>query len=400
MRAGHRFTDFRKPGVAVLTGVGVKRVEESSFLVVMNGSPDSPPAYGVRDFLAARAHEVTVINHPLNREDPPEHGVALWRRGELVEERTLRRPSRPPLTYAIDALTPFVRPRVDGWIGFNNLSAVHGIARRRLGLVGRVAYWAVDFVPERFGAGSPLTRLYDRADRFAATHSDLRVELTTVARDARAERLGLGNDASPTHIAPVGVWLDRIERTPADAWRTRNVVFIGHLVPRQGVATLLEAIALLPDVNLTIAGRGPEEDRLRRLSAELGIPDRVRFVGFISDHREVERLAASAAVAAAPYATDMQSFTKYADPSKLRTYTGAGLPIVTTDVPPNAHELAREAGASVVAYEPRAIADAIAAILASPEKWQRRRAAALAYAEGFDWSRIVPEALNALGFRA
>ena len=182
----------------------------------------------------------------------------------------------------------------------------------------------------------------------------------------------MDNDASPTHIAPVGVWLDRIERTPEDAWRTRNVVFIGHLVPRQGVATLLEAIALLPDVNLTIAGRGPEEDRLRTLTAELGIADRVRFVGFISDHREVERLAASAAVAAAPYATDMESFTKYADPSKLRTYTGAGLPIVTTEVPPNAHELEREAGASVVTYEPRAIADR------SPRYSPRRRSGSAA----------------------
>jgi glycosyltransferase involved in cell wall biosynthesis len=289
---------------------------------------------------------------------------------------------------------------VNAWLGFSNLSALHGIARRRAGLAGAVAYWAVDFVPDRFGPGSPLSHVYDRIDRIAATRADLRVELTAAARDAREDRLGLGKDGARTHVAPVGIWLDRVERAPEDGWRTRKVVFIGHLVPRQGVATLIEAIVLLPDVTLDVAGRGPEEEALRALVEARGVKDRVRFVGFLSDHRDVERLVASAAVAAAPYATDMASFTKYADPSKLRTYTGAGLPVVTTDVPPNAAELAREAGASVVPFEARPLAAAIAEILASPDEWQRRRAAALAYAEGFDWGRIVPEALLQLGFEA
>ncbi len=376
----------------------MKPVEQSSFLIVANGNPDSPPASGVRDFLASNARELTTIFHPLNRDDPPVHHIARWQGGKQIEGRSLRRPSRPPLTYAFDALVPFVRPRVDGWLGFSNLSALHGLSRRRAGLAASVAYWAVDFVPDRFGAGSRLSQLYDRIDRAAATRADLRVELTAAARDARAARLGLGAAASPTHVAPGGIWLDRIERAPEDAWRSRRVVFIGHLVPRQGVAKLIEAIALLPDVTLDIAGRGSEEEALRALAAELGIGDRVHFLGFLSDHREVERLVASAAVAAAPYATDMESFTRYADPSKLRSYTGAGLPIVTTDVPPNAHELEREAGASVVAYEPEPMAAAIREILASPEEWQRRRAAALSYAEGFDWGRIVPEALGKLGF--
>lgn len=378
----------------------MRTVEESSFLIVANGTPDSPPASGVRDYLAATARELTTVFHPLNRDDPPVHRVARWRSGEQVEERELKRPSRPPLTYATDVLAPLVRPRVDGWLGFSNLSALHGIARRRAGLAGRVAYWAVDFVPDRFGPGAPLSRIYDRIDRLASTRADLRVELTAAAREGRAERLGLGEDAAPTHVAPVGIWLNRIERAPEDGWNTRKVVFIGHLVPRQGVATLVEAVALLPDVTLEIAGRGPEEERLRALAAERGVADRVRFLGFLSDHRDVERLVASAAVAAAPYATDMESFTKYADPSKLRTYTGAGLPIVTTNVPPNADELAREAGASVVPFRAEPMAAAIAEILASPEGWQHRREAALTYAEGFNWARIVPEALAKLGFSA
>lgn len=377
----------------------MRSISASSFLLVANGHADSPPASGVRDYLAERAARLTTIFHPLNAEDPPIHSISEWRDGRLVKQRSLRLPSRPPATYLLDAVAPLRRGRHDAWLGFSNLSALHGVARRRAGLAGKVAYWAVDFVPERFGAGTTLTRLYDSVDRRAATAVDLRVELTAAARDARGERLGLGPAAAPTHVAPVGIWLDRIQRAPEDAWASRRVVFIGHLVPRQGVDALVRAVALVPDVRLDIAGRGPEEERLRALARRLGVDERVSFLGFLADHEEVERLVASGSVAAAPYADDTGSFTRYADPSKLRTYTGAGLPIVLTDVPPNARELERLAGAEVVAYEPESIAEGIRRILGSPEEWRERRSAALAYSAGFDWREIVPRALERLGFR-
>src|SRR5581483_8918485 len=117
-----------------------------------------------------------------------------------------------------------------------------------------------------------------------------------------------------------------------------------------------------------------------------------------SVHRDVERLVASASVAAAPYATRMESFTRFADPSKLRTYAAAGLPIVLTDVPPNARELEREAGAVVVEDTPEAVAAGIGSILADPDEWRRRSAAATAYAQRFDWAVIIPAALERLGF--
>lgn len=362
--------------------------------------PDSPPASGVRDYLRDAGATLTTVFHPLTPEQGGIHVVSKYRDGMLVGTREIRLPSRPPLTYAIDPFVPLVPGRADVWLGFNNLAAARGLVARRLRRASKVVYWAVDFVPDRFGSRSPLTRAYDALDKACARRVDLRVELTTAARDARADRLGLAADAAPTQIAPVGVWFDRVEKVPEDGWRGRRVVFIGHFVPRQGVTTLLEAIALLPDVRLELAGRGPLESELRDRAASLGLGDRVTFHGYLADHRDVERLVASASVAAAPYVADAGSFTRFADPSKLRTYTGAGLPVVTTDVPPNASELARDAGAEVVADDPRSIAEGIALILDSPEEWQRRRAAALRYASGFDWGRIVGGTFERLGYES
>ena len=166
---------------------------------------------------------------------------------------------------------------------------------------------------------------------------------------------------------------------------------------------MVDALELLTErgveLEVEIAGRGPEEEALKAQVSRAGLDSRVRFVGFLSDHQDVESFVASASVAVAPYDTEVESFTRYADPSKLRSYTAAGVPVVLTDVPPNAHELAEHAGAEVVPDTAEGLADGIERALGPAEEWQRRRAAALEYSKGFDWSVIVPEALAKVGFR-
>ena len=61
----------------------------------------------------------------------------------------------------------------------------------------------------------------------------------------------------------------------------------GRLDPVKDYETMLRAFALLPAASrLAITGEGPEEQALRGLSRELGIAERVRFLGFVS---EIER---------------------------------------------------------------------------------------------------------------
>ena len=381
-----------------------RRIEAGAFTLVYNGAPDSPPASGVRDFLRRRrAARVTTIVQPLQREDDPRRRVTVYEpdRAPVVTELPYV-PARPPLTYALDPVLPLWPERTDCWIGFNNLAAARGLAQRRLGRADTVVYWAVDFVPDRFGRGM-LTRVYDRLDAFVCRKVNLRVDLSQAALEGRNARHGFrAGDAAPAAVAPIGAWLDRLPTTAEDGWRARRVIFLGHLVPRQGVGTLVEALALLAergvDFEAEIAGRGPLEEELRRTVAERNLDRRVRFVGFLSDHRDVERFVASASVAVAPYDTDAESFTRYADPSKLRSYTAAGVPVVLTDVPPNAGELAAEAGAEIVPFTAEGIAAGIGRALASPDEWRLRREAALGYSRRFDWNAIVGATLEKVGF--
>jgi glycosyltransferase involved in cell wall biosynthesis len=254
--------------------------------------------------------------------------------------------------------------------------------------------WSVDFTPDRFGRGGLLTRAYDRTDRFCCLHTDARVELSEAAREARDLRHGIAKDAVPTHVVPMGTWLDRVPTTPPDAFGRRRVVFLGHLVPGKGVEILLDALATL-DVSADIVGGGPLEESVRRRAAELG--DRICVHGFVREHRDVERILAEASLAVAPYTPDEGTYTRWADPGKLKAYLAAGLPIVVTDVPPNAQELEREGGAEVVDYDAAAIAEAILRGLAFPEHWRERHEAALTYARRFDWNSLLSDLLEKLG---
>ena len=204
-------------------------------------------------------------------------------------------------------------------------------------------------MPERFGRGL-LTRVFDRVDSpvLQARRSARRVVLRSARRperpsspDAgrggarpRRSRRRLAVTASRRAEGRVEEKASHLPRASRAAPGCRPADRGASLLDRRGV-----------EFEAQIAGRGPSESELREAVSQAGLDGRVSFVGFLSDHRDVEAFVAAGSVAVAPYDTEVESFTRFADPSKLRSYTAAGLPIVLTDVPPNAGELEREAGA-------------------------------------------------------
>ncbi len=58
---------------------------------------------------------------------------------------------------------------------------------------------------------------------------------------------------------------------------------LGRFVPTKGFDTLLRAVAATPHLWLWLVGDGPDRADLERLVQELGIADRVRFIGWVSE---------------------------------------------------------------------------------------------------------------------
>jgi glycosyltransferase involved in cell wall biosynthesis len=120
-------------------------------------------------------------------------------------------------------------------------------------------------------------------------------------------------------------YVGRRPPAPGQPWR---LLFVGQLSPIKNVDVLLRAIACFgPDVPIQLELvfhvdlQGPE---LRRLTADLGIEDRVRFVGQV-DHEELPAYYAQAHALVLPSRSE-------ALPSVITEATLSGLPVIASAV--------------------------------------------------------------------
>lgn len=87
------------------------------------------------------------------------------------------------------------------------------------------------------------------------------------------------------HFCPLPVFV------PSDSFVVGNVK---TLAPKYGIDILIRAFARVVENNpsvlllLKIAGKGPQEEELKQLAKDLGIEDKVDFVGYIQNEKLVE----------------------------------------------------------------------------------------------------------------
>ncbi len=85
-----------------------------------------------------------------------------------------------------------------------------------------------------------------------------------------------------------------------DAQREPIVLFVGRVTPQKGLRYLIRAMALVRrPARLIVAGDGYEMPRIRVLSEELGLSDRVEYAGILG-REEVDRLYRRATVLVVP----------------------------------------------------------------------------------------------------
>jgi len=89
----------------------------------------------------------------------------------------------------------------------------------------------------------------------------------------------ISNFTSTEQVAPV-------DRAAFDTPRDAPVVMsMGRFVPRKEFALLTAAVAKLPGVYLWLAGEGEELENVKKVASDLGVTDRVRFLGWQKDTR-------------------------------------------------------------------------------------------------------------------
>ncbi len=110
----------------------------------------------------------------------------------------------------------------------------------------------------------------------------------TVCHALKDEMVGLGVPSD--RIVPLrnGVDLTLFRPVERDTVRqslgmTRfTLLSVGLLEPRKGHNLVIEALTRLPEIDLRIAGTGPDRQKLEKLAQNLGVADRVRFLGSLA----------------------------------------------------------------------------------------------------------------------
>ena len=207
----------------------------------------------------------------------------------------------------------------------------------------------------RWGAAEVVEARLDRAVVRAA-----RLVIANSHMAAAELRAHHGIPEERLRVIHNGVELDRFR--PLGAPR-RVVGFLGSGYARKGLDVLLAALAQLPGVSLEVAGRERRTGRYQRLAERLGVGDRVRWLGALS---EPEAWLASLGVMALP--------TRY-DPfaNACLEALACGVPVVSTSANGAAEVLPEP---WLVADDAHAIASAIQRALSERGLRARCRAAA------------------------
>ena len=197
--------------------------------------------------------------------------------------------------------------------------------------------------------------------------------VVATCRDEVEELAALGVDLGRVEVVPCGV--DVRHFTPAaapldDPVRREpcRIVSVGRLVPRKGYATIVEALVDLPGVELVVAGGRAdagtveaEQVRLETLAADLGVADRVHFVGQVG-HFLMPALLLSA---------DLVVCSPWYEPFGLVPLEAmaCGVPVVASAVGGMLDTVAEgETGHLVPPQDPAALAAAVRGLLADPAR--------------------------------
>lgn len=227
-------------------------------------------------------------------------------------------------------------------------------------------------------------QVVDEADRLIVNTEDEAHQLVSL------------HHADPNRIDVVHPGVDLATFTPGDRKAARAalglpadgriVAFVGRIQPLKAPDVLVRAAALLPEVQVVIAG-GPSgsglaaPDSLVKLVADLGITDRVTFLPPQSREQLAEVYRAADAVAVPSYSESFGLVAVEAQACGTPVVAAAvgGLPVAVAD-----------ARTLVDGHDPARWADALASVLdAGPAEADALSRAARTHAQRFSWDSTV-----------
>ncbi len=256
-------------------------------------------------------------------------------------------------------------------------------AVRSLGIPLLITFHALGAVKHRYQGAADTspgvrvrieTAVAGAADRVIATCTDEVRELARLGVSPEhvvVVPCGVDTDHfSPLAAAEVGDVVVQAERSVRPRRSTHRLLTVGRLVERKGYGVAVAALTRLPDTELVIAGGlpsgpggtvEPEQARLTALADDLGVADRVHFVGQVGRDALPGLLRSADVVVCSPWYEPFGLVPLEA--------MACGVPVVASAVGGMLDTVSHEeTGLLVRPRDPAALAGAVSSLLSDPDR--------------------------------
>lgn len=287
--------------------------------------------------------------------------------------------------------------KYDYFIGLECIYTIAGILLRKLGIVKKVIYYVSDYSPNRYSQ-KWFNYLYLALDRYCAVHSDYIWDVSPAMHPARI-KAGLDSKKSaPLILVPNALFPKQIAPQPISKIIPYSLVFAGTLTESNGPDITIKAMPIVlkkfPKTTLHIFGsNGADQARIKRLINEKNLSNNVIFHGFITDVVDITNAINKYSIGLAPYLDIAGSHRRYGDATKLRLYLGAGLPIITTGVPPLGKQVCDSGAAIIIKDNPQELGNAINKLFSNKNIYKEMKNKAIQLAKNNTWENTYNEAL-------
>jgi glycosyltransferase involved in cell wall biosynthesis len=224
-------------------------------------------------------------------------------------------------------------------------------------------------------------------DNVAARRADAIIAISETMERQLTDRYRLPADRVTTisHGVDTDRYRPRDDQHSAVSEGRLTLLFVGRLITRKGVDLAIEALAETDarEVELLVAGTGRLEEELQQLASDLGVADRVEFLGYVPDD----------ALPALYSSADVTLFTSNYEGFGLvwLESLAAGTPVIGTQVGGIPDVVDDGTSGYVVDKDPLAIAACVDRLHDDRERLAAMSDAARSVAEDHTWHHVASD---------
>lgn len=225
--------------------------------------------------------------------------------------------------------------------------------------------------------------------RSLAYHCDLISYPTAGTKKADEDR---GWDHKKSIVSSWGVVdVEEVKKNLENSRSKNALVYMGQLSENAGLDLLLRSLKLIVDqislIQLIIVGGGGRDvEKYQKTAAGLGVSDHVKFHGYVPDRDEAFKIISQGVLAVALYKPSSDNVSLFTEPSKVKQYIGAGLPVVINrDGPPLVKDFEKFGGAVFCDFNEQNVAQEIVKTLSDDQSIAKLREGVLKFAQFYDY---------------